>query len=797
MENSPAKTILLACFVLIAFLAFGRALDAPFFWDDKALILYNPYLGRFIGLVKFFSPEYWQQGLFPKDFRPIEMYSYSFDYLFWRRNPIGYHLTNILIHIFNCFSVYLFLSLLFKKKGTPILASMLFALHPIHSEAVIWIQNRSDLLAASFSLVSIIAFVSYIKNTRRSGLLPAISSISFALAFLTKESAITVPILCASTLLLIKTAVKRRARLIFIQLVSIAAAFFLIKFLFLKQGRAEEALPYIFGGWFSSFFSVTKTMAIYLSMLVLPVNFSVDRCFSIPLPQLAISPLLYSSAIIAVIVFAIRAAVRRSAVGFASLFIFISLLPICNIVFLAGRPISEQRLYFASIGFCLLLASIIKGLPMQPRPRRLLVILILVLSLSYLLTSIKRTDCWRDEQVLWERTLEVSPSSWRSELFLATIYREQERFEESIALLKHILRTVSPRPARTFKELGLTYGKMQWHRRSLREFERAIALEPDYLEARLCLGDALKKEGRYGEAIEHYSFVEQRWPLLGEGQLRLGILYKEQERYPEALDKFEQVLEFYPENTRALINIASIYNAQGRYNDAEDLYKRAIELDPRSAMAHNDYGLYLERHGRYDAAIRQYKKSMSITPDKILPHYNLAQVYIKTGKKGPALLELMRAAQLQPDRTDIFEEINRLSDELEKEPLSGRLLSDIFLENCELLNRRGVFCGKTGNDREAIGCFQKLIALQPNNGQAHANLGQIYAKHGDYKQALEEFLVASSLLPGEASIFSSLGSCYAELGRMSDARRAWEKAIELNPHAKEARRNLSRLRKLE
>jgi tetratricopeptide (TPR) repeat protein len=797
MKTPTLHIILILCFILLTVLAFWKALETPFFWDDEPLILYNPYLGRATGLVQFFSPEYWRTSLFPKDYRPIEMYSYSFDYLFWRKNPVGFHFTNILLHIFNCFSVYVLVNFLFRRKLLAALTSLIFAIQPIHSEAVIWIQNRSELLVSCLSIVSIIAFIRYITNERGKSLFLPISSIAFALAFLTKESAIIVPPLCAAALLPFHNVPRKRLRRGFLQLIVIAAVLFSIKFILLRQGRFEEALPYLYGGLLCSFFAVTKTIIMYLSMLVLPVNLSIDRGFAIPGSQLLLSPLLYSSVVLLIILFVTSYARRRNAASFALCFIFISFIPICNIIFIAGRPISEQRIYFASIGFCLLLANLFESLLSRYRTRALATILLSALLSFYLLIAARRSEYWPEEKLLWERTLEVSPTSWRSKLFLSAIYGEEEHFEEAIMLLKDIQRTLYPKPAKAFKELGVIYKKMQWDQRAMREFKKAVAIQPDYLEPRLLLGDIYRAMGKYNDAFEQYHFVERTWPLIGEGQLRLGILYKESEEYQKALQKFEEVLDLYPENTRALVNIASIYATQGKYTEAEEIFKSAIKSDPESVMAYNDYAIFLERRGRYDEAIDQYNKAIRIKPEEMFPHCNLAQLYLTRGEKANALLELMIAAQAHPFDEGLLEEINQVSKEIQKDQVTAPLLGDIVHEHCLLLNARGIYCGKVGKNMAAIECFQKLIEIQPHNGQAHANLGRVYSKIGKHEEALKELLIASEQLPKEASVFSSLGTCYAELGMMEEARKAWNRALELAPHAKEPRRNLARMRRLD
>lgn len=789
--------IVLSCLVLLNVVVYGRALESPFFWDDEALILKNPYLGRAVGLGKFFSLTYWKQSNFPNDYRPVEMYSYSFDYFFWQKNPFGFHATNILIHIFNCFALYLLLRLIFKRTSLALLVSVLFSLHPIHSEAVIWIQNRSELLATGLSLVSLIAFVRCVKNRTGARLSFGLAIAVFIFAFLAKETALIVPLLCVPILMFIPALSKRHALYRLISLLILAAILFFLKLFLLKQGRFEQAAPFLTGGWISSLFTVTKTVTIYLFMLAIPVNFSLDRLFIIPLSHLAVTPLLYTTLILIILIIALRQTKRRNPEGLALSFLFIALLPVCNIIYIAGRPISEQRVYLASIGFCLLLAILLDVRLRSKFSRHLALVLVLCVCSTYFLIAVKRTDCWREERVLWERTLENTPSSYRSRLFLARLYRKQGQFPDAIALLKRILRTMpSSKPALALLELGVTYDSIGWNDCALREYERAVTVNPDYRNARLHLGDAYRKADRYNDAFKQYSFVERTWPWRGEGQLRAGILYKEQGKYEDALGKFTEFLAFYPDSVKALVNIASVHAAQGRDREAENTFRNVIARHPHSAMARNDFGLYLERRGRFDEAVFQYEEASRLAPQEWMPHYNLAKIQQRRGRKGEALVELMRAARLKPWRNDLLGGINELSSELRTDRPEIKLLDSIFREHCALLNSRGIYCARTGEEATAIDCFKKLGSLQPRNGQAHANLARVYAKIGEHERAVHEFLISVRLMPEEPSIYSSLGSCYAELGRFDEAREVWMRALELDPQAKEPRRNLARLREL-
>ncbi|MBD0373118.1 MAG: glycosyltransferase family 39 protein [Pyrinomonadaceae bacterium] len=193
-------------FLLLSFIAYYSILNSYFLSDDFAQI--GKVLEGDWSLA--WGREY---GGF---FRPLFILSYIIDSRVWGERPFGYHLTNTLLHALNSCLVYsLTRRLLRPQKLTEdamrvisLVAGLLFLVHPSHTEAVSWISGRADLLATVFCLTSLLAFISYVEKRRALYLL--LAGLSFALALLSKESAVSLPfILFAFALYFAK--VERRA----------------------------------------------------------------------------------------------------------------------------------------------------------------------------------------------------------------------------------------------------------------------------------------------------------------------------------------------------------------------------------------------------------------------------------------------------------------------------------------------------------------------------------------------------------------------------------------------------------
>jgi len=179
-------------FVLIVLITFGiyyNSLYGEFVWDDKDLILsHSGYLNDWGNIFSVFAKPFFGKS---PTYRPILIVSFIIDYQLWGPQPFGFHYTNVLLHIMNALLVYLLVFILFKHTYLALFSSLIFATHPIQTEAVAWISGRNDVIVTFFSLLTLIFYILW-RNLK--GAKKVFTFIGFLLAFgcvlLTKESGI-------------------------------------------------------------------------------------------------------------------------------------------------------------------------------------------------------------------------------------------------------------------------------------------------------------------------------------------------------------------------------------------------------------------------------------------------------------------------------------------------------------------------------------------------------------------------------------------------------------------------------
>ena len=209
MKNKHILPIIVL--IVISAAIFSNTLKNSFMWDDKSVIVKGRYVKDIKNIPFFFTPAYWRDCFLAKSrefvhgmdigYRPIVMTSFALDFFIWQFDPFGYHLTNLFLHIFNVILIYFLIYRLGettrRKLLLAFLAALFFASHPIHTESVSWIKNRSDLFSLMFFLASFLFFIKHrLKDKAASRLgFYAGSALFFVLALFSKAIAVTLPLI--------------------------------------------------------------------------------------------------------------------------------------------------------------------------------------------------------------------------------------------------------------------------------------------------------------------------------------------------------------------------------------------------------------------------------------------------------------------------------------------------------------------------------------------------------------------------------------------------------------------------
>ncbi|UCH12272.1 MAG: phospholipid carrier-dependent glycosyltransferase, partial [Candidatus Omnitrophota bacterium] len=192
MDKFNYRAIILI--LLASIIVYINSLFNPFIWDDSALVRDNFLIKDWRHTRKLFTTDLYYSKSRSNFYRPLQSLSYMLDYSLWRLKPFGYRLTNIILHSTVAILAYLLFLLVSKQKGVSLIGALFFVIHPIHTEAVVYISGRADSLMGIFLLSSFILFTKHMHQDGPKGQRLYFSSLAcFALSLLCKEPALIFP----------------------------------------------------------------------------------------------------------------------------------------------------------------------------------------------------------------------------------------------------------------------------------------------------------------------------------------------------------------------------------------------------------------------------------------------------------------------------------------------------------------------------------------------------------------------------------------------------------------------------
>jgi Flp pilus assembly protein TadD len=631
------KALVAALVAVLTFAVYLPALQNGFVWDDLQYITSNSFIRSLNG--NLFNSAFLE---FQADnWHPLTWISHALDYFLWGLNPLGHHLTNIILHAFNTTLVVLLLMRLlevYKKRGKSLglpgpflsdrqsliacgVAGLLFGLHPVHVESVAWISERKDLLCALFFLLSIMSYVKYApvpdnRATQRTVLSQWFDKQylftlgSFALALLSKPMAVTLPVV----LLILDLFPLNRMRspktlwtafsekLPFFALALISSV---LTILAQSAGGAMEMMQPV--PLSMRLLVGARSLIAYLGKMIVPVN--LIPYYPYPDNVSLMSPEYLSSIVLVIgitsffVVIAKKQKVWLAAWGY----FVVTLIPVLGIVQVGNQAMADRHTYLPSLGPFLIIGLTVAALLEKVRAARqfglilkmggAVAIILLFTSLSY--ATIQQIGIWKNGVIFWSTVIEANGD-------------EQ-----------------SPHREVAHNNLGMAYvSQGQWDRAAA-EFQTAVRLKPDYVMAHYNLGVAYASQGQLDRAIAEYQTALQLKPASAESHNNLGIAYASQGQLDRAIAEFQTT----------------------------------VRLKPDDAEPHINLGIAFASHGQLDRAIAEYQTAVRMKPDNARAHYNLGNAYASKGSWSEATAEYRTVLRLKPD----FREASRRLDDIVSE----------------------------------------------------------------------------------------------------------------------------------
>jgi tetratricopeptide (TPR) repeat protein len=597
---------------VLALLAYLNNLGNGFVYDDRFIIQESQVVQE-LDWASMVGSSYWGELVQAGLYRPLTLLSFGLNRAFGGPEPFGFHLVNNFLHATASVVVFYFAIALGAGRLTSLSAGVLFAVHPIHAEAVNGIVGRAEIFALLFLVSALLLFV------RGRGTAVAILLL---LALLSKESAaFGLPLF-----FLLPTLTSRRVRWADYWPLAAALTVYLgVRVAVLGGLGLEEREigfldnPAAHASSGARLLTAPVVFLKYMKLLIAPIRLSADYSFSqIPLPSSLWDPRVWGGTLVFLGLVCGGVVAHRRGYGllaFAIGTLCIPILGLVHLLFPLGTILAERLAYLPSLGVCLIGGLAIAAL----RDRSAYAsygLFITVLAFS-LVGTVRRNQDWLDNETLFGRTVATSPASARSHFLLGTVLAEQDK-----------------------------------HREAAKAFRRGLSIAPGQADATVSLGQSLFDAGDYGAASAAFEEAAALDPELAAAHYGLGVSLYKQGRLEEAVKVLEQAVGLDDGLGPTLVEVTNHlgidYGMRGDLDEAEAWHRRALELEPNDATALNYLGVIEERRGNRGAAKDLYARALSSDPDYVPALLNLGSVLMVEADLGGAESRFRRAAGLAP-----------------------------------------------------------------------------------------------------------------------------------------------------
>ncbi|MFA5388241.1 MAG: tetratricopeptide repeat protein [Candidatus Omnitrophota bacterium] len=611
--NSSIKTTSILFIALIITIVFSNSLKNDFAWDDKYLIINNPYIKDCGYISKIATTQLYEgSGSRSNFYRPLQLFSFAIDYSIWKLNPFGYHLTNLLLHIFNSALVYSIAYIISASLPIAFLTALMFGISPAISGVVHYIPARADLLMAFFIFLSIRFFLRHEETRGKTAYL--ISVTCFILSLLSKEMAMIFPFL------LVMESARRHGKKIALKPL---LPYFIVLFLYVFL-RITLMTPA--NGFISMDFAATiplwkrlltdlNVITAYIGMLLVPFGLHMQR-FMPPAGSLLENNVLVSAALVLLTIAAvIKLSGRDKIFSYAALWFFICLAPVLNIY-----PISvflhEMWLYLPSLGFYMFISAFIVKVIGWGKNRIAIILLMGLYALYYALTVVSYGKTWHDSVSLFNNDLKYEITSpFRHLLYnnMAMACYDKGEFEKSIEYCKKSM-SLNPRYAEAYNNLGIAYAAAGKPVKAIVFLKKAVQLDKNYGAAYCNLGRIYTKRGNIDKAMMFFREACRREEKNYEAHYCMGSLYMIKGDYKEALGEYEKASVPGLNDAGFYNSLAGAYIRNNRFQEAEAALSKSLSLNSRQFEPHNNLGNLYSMAGHFDLAMREYREALRAAP---------------------------------------------------------------------------------------------------------------------------------------------------------------------------------------
>lgn len=648
MKKNTLRFLLISIFI---FLSYSNSLTLDYALDDRLVIFENDYtLKGYQGVKDIFTKDSFS-GYFGHSknlvaggrYRPVSQLSFVVEYetfggdlkqnVGFNRDPKNEklfeesilpfisHLVNLLLYILLCFLVFKTLLIIFEKYendkwylSIPFLATLLFALHPIHTEAVTNIKGRDEILSMLGAVLTLWCSLKYVKTHRYFWLI--FSLISFVFALFSKENAITYLAVIPLSIYFLNDKKTTKDYIFTLIPLALASLFFLIiRSKVLGAFMASEVDPNILNNPFvnATFFekiaTVLLTWGIYLKLMIFPHPLTHDYYpHQIEITNFA-NPIVWIIliAVLFVIYYAFKTLSGKKIISFAILFFIITFSITSNLLYSVGTLMNERFVFVSLLGFSIVCASFFvqwmnKKETKKHSAKKLALIVLIPVMIFYMGKTFARNFTWENDITLFTHDVETSENSIKCNISAGGSYIKlfhENKKEKNLKLAKKYLDKALSLDPTSYNALLLS-GEYYF-------------LKADYETSYKIYADLAKNNPDDPIAAQNAAIVMTKWKGNQMDEIANMIIKKE---IPKAFDNINKILQESPNNPDAICLKGKIFG-QGLFqmDSARFYFNKALQINPNHVNSLENMGVSYAIQGQLEKALQYFLKANQLDPN--------------------------------------------------------------------------------------------------------------------------------------------------------------------------------------
>jgi tetratricopeptide (TPR) repeat protein len=587
------------------------------------------------------------------NWHPLTWLSHMLDCQIYGLHPGCHHFTNVFFHILNSILLFLVFKRMTGAFWKSAFVAALFALHPLHVESVAWASERKDVLSTFFWMLTMGAYILYVKNPGIKKYL--LTVLLFALGLMTKPMLITLPfVLLLLDYWPLGRFNKRSLALPLVRekipLFILAAASGIVTFFVQQSGGAVRSLDVL-----PLFVRISNALVSYISYIVkmiLPHNLAVlyPHPKDFPMWQVTGACLL----LVFISFMAVKTFKRRPYFLLGWLWYMGTLVPVIGLVQVGSQAMADRYTYIPLTGIFIIIAWGVFDLAAKWRYKKegLAAASAILLSILMVVTWFQ-VGHWTNSIALFKHAINVTENNSVAHNNLGNAFADQGKISEAISHYTEALR-IRPKYVLAHNNLGNAFADQGKISEAISHYTEALRIRPKYVLAHNNLGNALADQGKISEAISHYTEALRIRPDYAPAHYNLGNVLAGQSELSEAIKHYAEALRIKPDNALAHNNLGYALAGQGKLSEAIKHYTKALRIRPSFAEAQSNLKEVLGFLKEINELIKRVQELLKVSPQDPELHYNLGILYYKKGEFDKAIFQYQKSLSIQPDNPSTY-----------------------------------------------------------------------------------------------------------------------------------------------